>query len=55
MGTGGEDEKIAGEASWEYKMTNIKAQSSNQIQSPIDKEAILNFSHLTLARRRQRF
>ena len=48
VGTGGEDEKTQGEASWGYKMTNVKAQSSNQIQSPNDKEANLKFSHLTL-------
>jgi len=29
-------------------MTNVKAQSSNQIQSPNDKEAILKFDDLTL-------
>jgi hypothetical protein len=39
VGTGGENEETTGEASWGYKMTNVKNQSSNEIQSPNDKEA----------------
>jgi hypothetical protein len=42
VGDGGKDEETEGETSWGNKMTNVKAQSSNQIQSPNDKEAILN-------------
>jgi hypothetical protein len=48
MGTGWKDEETKSEAPWGYKMTNVKAQSSNQIQSQNDKEAIMKFSHLTL-------
>ena len=48
MGTGRTDEKTKSKASWGYKMTNVKAQSSNQIQNPNDKKVILKLSHLTL-------
>jgi len=48
VGTGRKDEETEDKTPWGYKMTNVKAQSSNQIQSPNDKKAILKFSHLTL-------
>jgi hypothetical protein len=31
VGIGRKDEKSKGKAPWGYKMTNVKAQSSNQI------------------------
>jgi hypothetical protein len=48
MGTGRKDEETKDKTTRGYEMTNVKAQSPNQIQSPKHKEAILRFIHLTL-------